>query len=65
MDRLIECMCGGRHWERAQAWLIGRHGGPRAVNKEVKAAVNRKGKYPNTDARRAYMREVMRKRRAT
>jgi hypothetical protein len=35
---------------------------PRAVNRP--AAVNKRGAYPATDARRAYMAEVMRRRRA-
>jgi hypothetical protein len=35
---------------------------PRAVNRP--AAVNKRGAYPATDARRAYMAEIMRRRRA-
>ena len=34
---------------------------PSAVNRP---AVNKRGSYPGTDARRAYMREYMRKRRS-
>jgi hypothetical protein len=40
---------------------------PRAVNRPAAvntAAVNKRGAYPATDARRAYMAEVMRRRRA-
>ena len=47
--------------------LVGRAHNCRAVNTAVnkpKSAVNR-GKYPNNDHRRAYMRDYMRKRRSS
>lgn len=65
MNGRVQCLgCGEWHFPK-QAWAHTGHVVNRpAVNAEAARAVNRRGAYPNTDARREYMRKKMAQRRA-
>lgn len=56
-------LCNAKHWPReSHAFAVNEP--PSPVNNEPTKAVNKRGAYPNTDHRRAYMRDYMARRRA-